>query len=75
MGVIRNKMNQKLIINLKDGKKIELLAKESMNVSEYNILTSHFQSLIANGSIATETGETETQVIKKGKSKKNSKGG
>jgi len=63
-------MNQKLIINLKDGKKIELLAKESLNVSEDDISTSHFQSLIANGSIATETGETETQVFRKGRSKK-----
>ncbi len=51
MPVIRNKLNQRLIIYLKEGKSIELLAKGTADVLEEDIDSQHLQSLLAKGDI------------------------
>lgn len=75
MGIIRNRLNQRLIVNLAGGKNIELLARGTADVSGEELSSSHLQDLIAKGDISvvvtTEADGKETQVIrKKGKNKK-----
>lgn len=61
MPVIRNKLNQRIVINLKSGKNIELLAKGLGDVSEDDVSSDHLQAILSNGDI-TISGE---QVAKK----------
>lgn len=51
MAKIRNKLNQRLIINLIGGKNIDLLAKGTANISEKEIFSPHLQTLIDKGDI------------------------
>lgn len=51
MAVIRNKLNQRLIINLIGEKNIDLLAKGTANISEKDISSPHLQTLINRGDI------------------------
>lgn len=75
MVVIRNKLNQRLIINLIGEKNIDLLAKGTANISEKDISSPHLQTLINRGDIVvmskakekeTETGvERDTKIYEK----------
>jgi len=51
MPVIRNKLNQKMVINLIGGKNIDLLAKGTADISERELSSPHLQTLIAKGDI------------------------
>lgn len=51
MPVIRNKLNQKMVINLIGGKNIDLLAKSTADISERELSSPHLQTLIAKGDI------------------------
>lgn len=69
MVVIRNRLNQKLIVNLTGGKNIELLAKGTADVSEKELSSHHLQTLIEKGDISViqeqVVSEEETQVKKR----------
>lgn len=75
MALIRNNLNQRLIINLKSGKCIDLLAKGTAEVSEDKLSSAHLQTLLAKGDIIViqkeEIPEMEkpkkTSYMKKGK--------
>ncbi|NOR48644.1 MAG: hypothetical protein GQ533_11470 [Methanosarcinaceae archaeon] len=51
MVVIRNKLDQKIIINLNEGKSIFLLSKGTADVSDEDFSSRHLQKLIAKGAI------------------------
>lgn len=51
MPLIRNKLNQRIVINLMGGKSIDLLAKGRANVSKEELSSSHLQALISKGDI------------------------
>lgn len=77
MKVIRNKLNQRLIINLAGGKNIDLLAKGTANISEEEISSPHLQALIARGDVSViqipylkESKDVKEQVQPKRKTKK-----
>jgi hypothetical protein len=72
MAVIRNKLNQRLIINLTGGKNFDLLAKGTKNVSEKELSSPHLQALITRGDVIVihesqlkGAKEMEKHVIKK----------
>lgn len=69
MVVIRNRLNQKLIVNLPGGKNIELMAKSTADISEKELSSHHLQDLIAKGDISVVqeqvVSEEETQVKKR----------
>ena len=73
MVVIRNKLNQRLIINLIGGKNIDLLAKGTANISEKDISSPHLQTLVNRGDIVVmpkakerESGvERDTKIYEK----------
>lgn len=78
MVIVRNRLNQRLIVNLIGGKNIDLLAKSKAEFSGEESLSPHLQTLIAKGDISVvETIEeqvNETQLTKKkSKSKKSTK--
>lgn len=52
MSEIRNKLNQRLIVNLIGGKNIDLLAKGTADVSEKELSSPHLQALIAKGDVS-----------------------
>ncbi|GFO97073.1 hypothetical protein ig2599ANME_1271 [groundwater metagenome] len=56
MPVIRNKLNQRIIINLKSGKNIDLLAKSTADVSDQDLSSPHLQTHIAKGEIVVMEG-------------------
>ena len=51
MVVIRNKLDQKIIINLNESKSIFLLSKGTADVSDEEYSSRHLQKLIAKGAI------------------------
>ncbi|MBU0702113.1 hypothetical protein KKE26_12625 [bacterium] len=51
MIVIRNKLNQRIIVNLVGVKNIDLLAKGTAEVSKEDLLSPHLQALISRGDI------------------------
>lgn len=73
MPVIRNKLNQRIIINLKSGKNIDLFAKSTADVSDQDISSSHLKTHIAKGEIvvmekaAQKTESRKSSYIRKGK--------
>ncbi len=75
MPIIRNKLNQRIVVNLNGGKNIDLLAKGDVDVSEDDLLSSHLRTLIAKGDIIViqrqDVGKNETQDVKKIKIGKN----
>ena len=75
MPVIRNKLNQRIIINLNSGKNIDLLAKGTADVTDEELSSSHLQTLLSKGGIILgqkeEAAEKEepkkTSYVRKGK--------
>jgi len=72
MQQIRNKLNQRIIINLNEGKKIDLLAKDTANVPDEDMSSPHMQTLLAKGMIITcgkipQKYESKTSYMRKGK--------
>ena len=75
MPVIRNKLNQRIIINLNSGKNIDLLAKGTADVTDEELSSSHLQTLLSKGGIilgqkeeAAEKEESKkTSYIRKGR--------
>ncbi len=65
---IRNKLNQRLTINLKSGT-LELLARSIADVSEDDFSSTHLQNLLGSGKIILES-QKEDKPEKKWKSKK-----
>jgi hypothetical protein len=51
MAVIRNRLNQRLVINLTDGRNIDLLARGTIDISEKELSSPHLRTLIAKGDI------------------------
>jgi len=65
MPTIRNKLNQRLIINLKSGKNIDLLSKGTAIVSEDDLKSSQLQNLMAKEKvIISSTGEKPKRIIR-----------
>jgi len=64
MPVIRNKLNQKMVINLIGGKNIDLLAKGTADISERELSSPHLQTLIAKGDIIVIQKRTVAQETK-----------
>ena len=64
MVLIRNNLNQRLIINLKSGKSIDLLAKGTAEVSEDKFSSSHLQTLLAKGDIIVSQKEDIVETEK-----------
>ncbi len=52
MVVIRNRLKQRLIVNLDGGKNLDILAKGTANVTEEELSSLHLQTLIAKGIIS-----------------------
>jgi hypothetical protein len=69
MPIIRNKLDQRLIVNLKSGKNIDLFAKSTADVSEEDLSSLHLQNLVAKGDIIVSSEKIEE---KKGKDIKTS---
>lgn len=68
MPIIRNKLDQRLIVNLKSGN-IDLFAKSTADVSEEDLSSLHLQNLVAKGDIIVSS---EKKEEKKGKDVKTS---
>ena len=78
MVVIRNKLDQRLLINLKSGVSIDLLARGTSVVSEDDYSSEHLQNLLDKGKIIVyqkeeiiteKEGDNESDVDKKAKNK------
>lgn len=68
MPIIRNKLDQRIIVNLKSGKSIDLFAKSTEDVSEEDLSSLQIQNLIAKGNIIISSEKrTEKMEEKKGK--------
>lgn len=50
-----NKLNQRIIINLLDGRNLELSAKGSASIIKSDLESTHLQALIAKGSVVINT--------------------
>lgn len=59
MPIIRNKLNQRLIVNLKSGKNINLFARSIADVSEEDLSSKHLQALVAKGDIIVSSEKKE----------------
>jgi hypothetical protein len=55
MPIIRNKLDQKILVNLNSEKNINLFAKGTAEISEDELSSSHLKSLIAKGDIVVNT--------------------
>ncbi len=51
MPIIRNKLDQRIIVNLKSGKSIDLFAKSTEDVSDEDLSSLQIKNLIAKGDI------------------------
>lgn len=51
MATIRNKLDQRQLVNLDSGKNINLFAKGTADVSEKDLSSLHLQNLVAKGHI------------------------
>lgn len=69
MAVIRNRLNQRLIINLSGGKNIDLRAKGSVNVTEKELTSTHLQTLLNKGDIAIVQGSKSRKEGSAGQTK------
>lgn len=63
MAIIQNKLNQRLIITVRGGRIIDLLANGSAAISEEETGSSHIEALVERGAI-TLTRESKTQARK-----------
>ena len=57
MPVIRNKLNQRITIDLDSGKNIDLFAKGTADVSEDDLSSVHLQAFIAKGDVVVQKKE------------------
>lgn len=66
MPIIRNKMDQRIILNLKSDKNIDLFAKGTAEISDDELSSSHLQNLIAKGKIivSNESMAESSTVVK-----------
>lgn len=77
MVLIRNKLSQRLIVNLDGGRTIDILAKGAADVSDKELSSPHLQTLVTKGDIvalchaAGSAKAPEKHVTKKQGSKKN----
>jgi hypothetical protein len=78
MPLIRNRLNQKIVINLESGKNIDILAKGTAVVPDTSLTSPHLQSFLRKGSIVVsemeevpekQEEEKRTSYVKKDKSK------
>ncbi len=73
MPIIRNKLNQRILIHLKGGKTIDLLEKSTAEVEDDDLVSSHLQDLIERGIVVKEKEEAEkpeprrSSYLRKGK--------
>lgn len=73
---IRNKLNQRLIVNLTGGRNIDILAKGVADVSDKELSSPHLQALVTKGDVvvirhdADASKEMGKQATKKQGSKK-----
>lgn len=78
MIVVRNKLNQRLLINLEGGRDIDLLAKGSSKISEDDLKSKHLKNLLQKGDIilirTEEDGEKAEEEKEKSSSKRSSYG-
>lgn len=51
MAIIRNKLDQRQLVNLESGKNINLFAKGTADVSEKDLSSLHLKNLVAKGHI------------------------
>ena len=66
MPVIRNKLNQRILIHLKGGKHIDLLEKGTADVTDEDLSSSHLQDLMIREIVVTEEEkEAEKNEMKK----------
>jgi hypothetical protein len=59
MPVIRNKLNQRILIHLKDGKHIDLSEGGTADVTDDDLSSSHLQDLLIREIVVTEKAEKE----------------
>lgn len=67
MLVVRNKLNQRLLINLEGGRDIDLLAKGISKISDDDLKSKHLKNLLQKGDIIlirTEEGEEKAKETK-----------
>jgi hypothetical protein len=57
MPLIRNKLNNRIFIQLKGGRSIDLLEKSTAEIEDDDFLSSHLQELIRKGSVIKEEGD------------------
>lgn len=76
---VRNKLNQRLIVNLAGGRNIDILARGIAAVSDKELPSPHLQALVTKGDVVVIRGEagaakeTEKQSVKKQGRKKTGK--
>jgi hypothetical protein len=57
MPLIRNKLNNRIFIQLKGGRSIDLLEKSTVKIGDDDLLSSHLQELIRKRIVIKEEGE------------------
>jgi len=71
MPVIRNKLNQRIVIHLKGGKHIDLSEKGTADVTDEDLSSSHLQDLLIKENVVMEEAEKtemrKSSYIRKGK--------
>ncbi|MCZ7382699.1 MAG: hypothetical protein O8C64_14155 [Candidatus Methanoperedens sp.] len=65
MPVIRNKLNQRILIHLKGGKHIDLSEKGTADVADEDLSSSHLQDLMIRENVVLEKEEAEKTEMKK----------
>jgi len=64
--MIRNNLKNRILIQLKGGKSIDLLEKSTVEIMDDDLLSSHLQNLIQRG-LVTKEKETKKAIEKEGK--------
>ncbi len=71
MPVIRNKLNQRIVIHLKGGKHIDLSEKGTADVTDEDLSSSHLHDLLIKENVVMEEAEKpemrKSSYIRKGK--------
>ncbi len=61
MPIIRNRLNQRIVINLKSGKNVDILAKGTVLVSESELNSPHLQSFLEKGNVVISEKEEASE--------------
>jgi len=69
MIVVRNKLNQRLLINLEGGRDIDLLAKGSSKISDDDLKSKHLKNLLQKGDVILIRTEEEGEKAEEEKDK------